>query len=79
VRTRLSGYSLNMKFPVLDLELHKPTRGSLAWYGTVGLMSAAGLLEWPVAVVLTTGHLIAENSRSETVASAGEGAESAAG
>lgn len=68
-----------MKVPVLDLELDKPSRGSLAWYGTVGAMTAAGLVEWPLATLLAAGHLIAENSRSEAVAGAAEGAESAAG
>ena len=68
-----------MKIPVLDVEFNKPTRGSLAWYGTLAAMSATGLIEWPLAAVMGAGHLISENTRSEAVSGAAEGAESSAG
>ncbi len=68
-----------MKIPIVDVELHKPTRGSLAWYGTLTAMTAAGVVEWPLAAVVAAGHLVAENSRSQAVSGAAEGAESAAG
>ncbi len=68
-----------MKLPILDLEVNKPTRGSLAWYGTLGVMAGAGLIEWPLAAVVAAGHMISQNSRSEAVSGAAEGAESAAG
>jgi|GEM_PF-4969297 len=68
-----------MKIPILDLELNKPTRSSLAWYGGITAMAALGALEWPLAAVVMTGHLISENSRSPAVSGAAEGAESAAG
>lgn len=68
-----------MEIPVLNLELNKPTRGSMAWYGTLGAMSAFGAIEWPLAAVVAAGHLIAENSRSQAVEGAAEGAEEAAG
>ncbi|HWF34119.1 MAG TPA: hypothetical protein VG295_02075 [Solirubrobacteraceae bacterium] len=68
-----------MKLPVLDLELNRPTRSSLAWYAGMGAMTAAGLLEWPLAAIVVTGHLISENSRSSAVSGAASGVESAAG
>ncbi len=68
-----------MKIPIVAIELHKPTRGSLAWYGTLTAMTAVGFIEWPLAVVVATGHLVSENSRSQAVSGAAEGAESAAG
>lgn len=68
-----------MKLPVLDLELNKPTRSSLAWYGGISAMAAFGLIEWPLAAVVAAGHLISENSRSEAVTGAAEGAQSGAG
>jgi len=68
-----------MHIPLVDLELHRPSRGSLAWYGTVGALTAVGVVEWPLAAVLTAGHLVSENTRSSAVAGAGEGIESAAG
>jgi hypothetical protein len=54
-------------------------RSSLAWYGGIGAMAAIGALEWPLAAVVVTGHLISENSRSPGVSGAAEGAQSAAG
>jgi hypothetical protein len=68
-----------MRLPILDLELERPTRGSIAWYAGIGAMTAAGAVEWPVAAIIATGHLIAENSKSSAVSGAAEGAESAAG
>lgn len=68
-----------MKLPVLDLELNQPTRSSLAWYGGIATMAGFGLIEWPLAAVVATGHLISENSRSPAVSGAAEGAESGAG
>ena len=67
-----------MKLPILDLELHKPTKGSLAWYAGIGAMTTAGVIEWPLALIVVSGHVIAQNSGSPAVAGAAEGAESAA-
>ena len=68
-----------MKIPVIDVELHQPTRGSIAWYGTVAAMTAAGVIEWPLATVVIAGHLISENSRSQAMSGAASGAEDVAG
>jgi hypothetical protein len=68
-----------MKVPVLELELNKPTRGSLAFYATLTAVTAAGIVEWPLAAVVAVGHVISENSHSEAVSGAAEGAESGAG
>jgi hypothetical protein len=68
-----------MKIPVLNIGLDRPTRGSLAWYATVATMSAAGLIEWPLAAIVVTSHAISQNARSQTAAGAAEGAESVAG
>lgn len=68
-----------MKLPLLDLEVQCPTRGSLAWYAGLATMGATGLVEWPLAAIIAAGHLISENSQSQAVAGAAEGAESGAG
>jgi hypothetical protein len=68
-----------IKLPVLDLELNPPTRSSLAWYAGIGAMTVGGLMEWPLAAVVVSGHLISENSRSPAVSGAASGVESAAG
>jgi hypothetical protein len=63
--------------PILDLDVNKPNRSSLAWYAGIGTMAAAGLVEWPLALVIVTGNIISENSRSPTVSGAAEGAAAA--
>ena len=68
-----------MKLPILDLELNKPTRGSLAWYAGVSAMTVAGVIEWPLAAIVVAGHLIEENSHSHTVSAAAGGVQSGAG
>lgn len=68
-----------MQIPVLEIEIERPTRASLGWYAGIGAMAVAGLVEWPMAAVVATGHLIAENSRSPAVSGTVEGAESAGG
>lgn len=68
-----------MRIPLVDLQLSAPTRGSLGWYAAIGAMTAAGLLEWPLAAVVAAGHLISENSTSAALAGAGAGAEDGAG
>jgi hypothetical protein len=78
-RATSRGIGTIMKIPVINLELNQPTRGSLAWYASLTALSATGLIEWPLAAVVAAGHLISENSHSEAVSGAAEGAESAAG
>ncbi len=68
-----------MRVPILDLNLNRPTRSSLAWYGGIGAMAGVGLVEWPLAAIIVVGHLVSENSKSPAVSGAADGAESAAG
>lgn len=77
--TGAAGSRRIMKIPLLDLELNPPNRSSLAWYGGVATMAGLGLVEWPLAAILVTGHLIAENSRSQAVSAGAEGASAEAG
>ena len=68
-----------MRIPLLDLELHKPSRGSIAWYGTVGALTAFEVIDWPLALVVAGSHFVADNSLSQTAEGIAEGTESAAG
>ncbi len=74
-----SGYEHPMRIPIVDLQLNRPTRGSVGWYAAIGAMTAAGLVEWPLAAVVAAGHLISENSTSPAVSGAAAGAEDGAG
>lgn len=68
-----------MKLPIVDLELNRPAKASLAWYGGISAMAAAGLVEWPLALIVVAGHFVEENSRSQAISEAAEGVEAGAG
>jgi len=37
-----------------------PSKGTLAYFAAVAGLAALGLLDWPVAVVIGVGHLLAQ-------------------
>jgi hypothetical protein len=52
------------------IRLPEPER--LAFYGGITALAAVGILEWPVAVVLGIGHLLAEDHHHKVLAEFGE-------
>lgn len=52
------------------IRLPEPKR--LAYYGGLAALAACGILEWPVAVVLSVGHLLAEDHHHKVLAEFGE-------
>ena len=54
-----------------------PPVDHLVWYAGVGVLTAIELLEWPVALVLTVGKLLADNRSHRTLRSLGEALEEA--
>jgi hypothetical protein len=52
------------------IRLPEPQR--LAFYGGITALAAVGILEWPVAVVLGIGHLLAEDHHHKVLAEFGE-------
>lgn len=65
-----------LKLPLLNTAVRTPTRGTLAWYLGLGAMTALEVIEWPVALVVGAGHMLATHSRSQTARELGEGVES---
>jgi hypothetical protein len=64
--------------PAVDVPVLGPTHpAKLAWYAGVAAMAAVELIEWPVAVVVATGHLIADRTRNPALKQFAEGAEEA--
>jgi hypothetical protein len=49
----------------------------MAYYAGIGLLAAVGLIEWPLAVVIATGHLLADQHMFSRLRGLGEAAESA--
>jgi hypothetical protein len=52
------------------VRLPEPER--LAFYGGITALAAFGILEWPVAVVLGIGHLLAEDHHHKVLCEFGE-------
>ncbi len=52
------------------VRLPEPER--LAYYGGIAALAAFGILDWPVAVVLGIGHLLAEDHHHKVLAEFGE-------
>lgn len=57
--------------PVVGVFEVPPTE-ELVFIGGVGLLTAAGVLEWPVATLLVVGHLLSTNRRLMVLADVGE-------
>lgn len=54
-----------------------PPLDHIAFYAGVGILAAVELVEWPVAVVLTVGKVLADNRTNKTVRAFGRALESA--
>lgn len=50
-----------------------PSKGTLAYFGAVAGLAALGLLDWPVAVVIGVGHLLAQQRGNVLLEEFGEG------
>ncbi|HKS44679.1 MAG TPA: hypothetical protein VJT49_06105 [Amycolatopsis sp.] len=57
--------------------VHVPPPERLAFYAGLGALAAFGFIEWPVAVVVVAGHVLADQHWSRAVAGLGEALEEA--
>jgi hypothetical protein len=63
--------SLRVSLPgVGDVTL--PPAQHLAWYGGIAVVAALGFIEWPVAVVLGVGHVLAADHHHRLLHDFGE-------
>src|SRR5947209_3151654 len=69
--TEKNSTQLKLPYGIGVITLPAPQR--LAWYGGVTVVATAGLLEWPVAVILIVGHLLAEDHHNRLIHDFGEG------
>jgi hypothetical protein len=49
-----------------------PSPKRLAFYGGIAALAAFGILDWPVALVIGIGHLLADDHRHKMLAEFGE-------
>jgi hypothetical protein len=62
--------------PVLG-DLHLPPPQQLAWYGGLATLAVVGVLEWPVAIAVCTGHLLSQQHHVQVLRDFGEALEEA--
>jgi hypothetical protein len=68
--------TVHIRLPLAG-ELRLPPREDLAFLGGVIVLTAIGVLEWPVAVLLGVGHELASNRHNKLLRSFGEALEEA--
>jgi hypothetical protein len=54
-----------------------PPAERVVYYAGVGVLAAAGLIEWPLAVVVAAGHVVADQQMFSRLRGLGEAAEPA--
>jgi hypothetical protein len=65
-----------VRVPVVgDVVIPPPDR--VAYYAGMGVLAAVGLIEWPLAVVVAAGHVLADQQVFSRLRGLGEAAESA--
>lgn len=67
---------LHLELPVLGT-VTLPAGDQLAFLGGVGVLAVVGLIEWPVAVVVTAGHLLSASRSHRVLRGFGEALEQA--
>ena len=68
------GETFAVNLPVIgQFEIPRPEQ--LAYYGGVALLAAFELIDWPVAVVIAAGHLLASNHHNHLLEELGEALE----
>ena len=54
-----------------------PRPEKLAYYGALAALAAVEIIDWPIALVIATGHALADNEHSRIVQEFGEAGEDA--
>ncbi|MBW0017484.1 MAG: hypothetical protein JO236_08070 [Mycobacterium sp.] len=68
------GETFVVNVPVLgQVEIPRPDQ--LAYYGGLAALAALELIDWPVAVVIAAGHLLAANHHNRLLEELGEAME----
>lgn len=70
------GEAFALNLPLIG-EVTIPPPDQLAYYGGLALLATLELIDWPVALVIATGHLMASNHRSRIVEELGAALEDA--
>ncbi|MEO3775839.1 hypothetical protein ABGB16_03090 [Micromonospora sp. B11E3] len=75
-REMIKTYSRRVEVPVLG-EVAVPPPDKVAYYAGLGVLAAVGVIEWPMALVITAGHLLADQHLSGLARGLGDALQSA--
>ena len=68
--------TMHLNLPVIG-HVRMPRADHLAYYGGLAALSAFQLIEWPIALVLGVGHVLANNHQNRISQGLGEALEDA--
>lgn len=72
----LAAHSFAVELPVVG-RVGIPRPEQLAYYGALGALAAAEIIDWPVAVVLAAGHWLIQDQHNRVAHEIGEAFEEA--
>ena len=68
------GESFAVNLPIVG-KVDIPRPEQIAYYGGLAALAALEIIDWPVAVVIVAGHVLASNHRSKVLEELGEALE----
>jgi hypothetical protein len=68
------GESFAVNLPIVG-KVDIPRPEQIAYYGGLAALAALEIIDWPVAVVIVAGHVLASNHRSKILEELGEAME----
>ncbi|SEH89277.1 hypothetical protein SAMN04489835_5357 [Mycolicibacterium rutilum] len=68
--------SFSVDLPVVG-RVRIPRPEQLAFYGTLGVLAAVEIIEWPIALALAAGHVLMQNEHNRVAHEIGEALEDA--
>ncbi|RVW02712.1 hypothetical protein [Rhodococcus xishaensis] len=69
------GSRFAIRLPIVG-DVGVPHPDQLAYFAALGLLAAFEVIDWPVAVAIAAGHVLAEDHRHRTLREVGEALES---
>ncbi|NMH99887.1 hypothetical protein [Pseudonocardia acidicola] len=63
-----------VQVPVLGTVIVPPPE-KVAFYAGIGVLAALGLVEWPIALIITVGHVLADQQHFRLARGVGEALE----
>ncbi len=67
-----------VEVPGTRTKVNLPNRSGLLWYAGIGVMAAAELVEWPIALLLAGTHFVENHSHSRDMQELAEGVDAGA-